>query len=267
MYISNQDPDQLCFTRALQLKNQLQSSRNKDKITLNLEPLSILATSRDKLVSGNGFLRIYIHAHGQLRRNFDKPKYEISFKSLNKNVHTKAFLSLEYLSVLKKRPDANEKCNSSLEDEDNNFEIRLIEEVGCIPNYVKSFVLGKVPHDVCNSAHAINSANRFIQNFSTLISDPNYNPPCKEMMVSVNTQQNTTKSQKDGKTTTFSFVVSYATGTFQEIQNEKDYTFETLFSNAGGFIGIFLGTSLLQIPEIFSTDWNKKWKKIKQLFN
>ena len=96
--------------------------------------------------------------------SFTQPKYQLSFEALNKNVHTKAFLSLEYISVLKKRPEANEKCNFSLVDEDNNFEIRLIEEVGCIPNYVKSFVLGKVPHDVCNSTKAINSANRFIQN-------------------------------------------------------------------------------------------------------
>lgn len=37
------------------------------------------------------------------------------------------------------------------------------------------------------------------------------------------------------------------TNEYQEIKNEKDFNFEMLWSNIGGFIGIFAGYGLLQV--------------------
>ena len=36
----------------------------------------------------------------------------------------------------------------------------------------------------------------------------------------------------------------------EEIENSKSYDFESFVSGVGGFIGIFLGYSILQIPEL-----------------
>ena len=46
--------------------------------------------------------------------------------------------------------------------------------------------------------------------------------------------------------------VSYVESTYQETENVKEFPFESFFSSLGGFIGIFLGYSMLQIPEILS---------------
>ena len=35
---------------------------------------------------------------------------------------------------------------------------------------------------------------------------------------------------------------------YQEIENVQDFTFESFWSGVGGFVGIFLGYSLLQFP-------------------
>ena len=55
--------------------------------------------------------------------------------------------------------------------------------------------------------------------------------------------------------------ISHNTEDFQEIVNVKAFDVETLWSSVGGFIGIFLGYSLLQVPELLgdmrSTCWNK----------
>ena len=54
----------------------------------------------------------------------------------------------------------------------------------------------------------------------------------------------------DGKHITIR--VSYLESTYQETENVQDFTFETFFSSLGGFIGIFLGYSILQVPELLN---------------
>ena len=39
---------------------------------------------------------------------------------------------------------------------------------------------------------------------------------------------------------------------YQEIENVQDFNFESFFSSLGGFVGIFLGYSLLQVPDLLS---------------
>ena len=42
----------------------------------------------------------------------------------------------------------------------------------------------------------------------------------------------------------------YLDNKYQEIVNEREFSFETFWSSVGGFVGIFMGYSLLQIPEL-----------------
>ena len=54
----------------------------------------------------------------------------------------------------------------------------------------------------------------------------------------------------DGKYITIK--VSYMERSYQETENVQDFSFESFFSSLGGFIGIFLGYSMLQIPELLN---------------
>ena len=42
----------------------------------------------------------------------------------------------------------------------------------------------------------------------------------------------------------------YTEEQYQEIENVKDVSFETFWSGIGGFVGIFLGYSMMQFPEL-----------------
>ena len=42
--------------------------------------------------------------------------------------------------------------------------------------------------------------------------------------------------------------VSYLENSYQETKNVQDFTFESCFSSLGGFIGIFLGWSMMNVP-------------------
>ena len=43
----------------------------------------------------------------------------------------------------------------------------------------------------------------------------------------------------------------YIDDTYYEVQNVEEFGFESFWSSVGGFVGIFLGYSLLQLPQAF----------------
>ena len=44
--------------------------------------------------------------------------------------------------------------------------------------------------------------------------------------------------------------MQYTQDYFEEINYLEAFNFETFFSNVGGFVGIFLGYSIMQVPEL-----------------
>merc|ERR1719361_377879 len=47
----------------------------------------------------------------------------------------------------------------------------------------------------------------------------------------------------------FKIIIQYTEDVYQNIENSKGTSFETFFSGVGGFVGIFCGYSIMQIPE------------------
>ena len=57
---------------------------------------------------------------------------------------------------------------------------------------------------------------------------------------------------------------------YQEIINVRDFGFESFWSGIGGFVGIFLGYSLLQIPDLLRGLWfstSDKRLKLQEAFH
>ena len=48
---------------------------------------------------------------------------------------------------------------------------------------------------------------------------------------------------------------NYIDKNYQEIANERDFGFESFWSAVGGFIGIFVGASLSQVPALITNGW------------
>ena len=46
-------------------------------------------------------------------------------------------------------------------------------------------------------------------------------------------------------------IIEYQTLQYKEIKNVRAFSLESMFGQYGGFIGMFLGYSLLGIPELF----------------
>ena len=259
-YLSLHGPDGICFTRSSYLNIHSNEKRKEDVIKFDFNSLKFIQQSFRQL-DYEGKLRIYIHYPHQLIRNLQRPAYEISFQEAFGYGHgVEVSLTVSYVSILKKRHDANVRCNISLIDDDLEFKIRVSEKIGCMPVYWKQMIRHETSLKPCRNHVAYQQIYSVIKNFNTFMSS--YDRPCIELMTTINTQET---PGKDGlHEGIFRLIIPYATDEFQEIQNVKDLGFETLWSSAGGFIGIFLGYSLLQVPEIFEIDWKKYWKKMKQ---
>ena len=76
-----------------------------------------------------------------------------------------------------------------------------------------------------------------------------YEQPCDYMKVSVNVYQ------QEYAVDEVAIELVYMDENYQEFVNVRDFGFETFWSGVGGFVGIFLGYSLLQVPELLDKLW------------
>ena len=73
-------------------------------------------------------------------------------------------------------------------------------------------------------------------------------PPCRQTLISHTI--NTFEYEKNSGQHTYQLEFRYAKQEYKDITNIKAFGGESLLSMAGGYVGIFLGYSLLQIPAL-----------------
>ena len=131
----------------------------------------------------------------------DKPVHKIAINtkrySENKLENQAIDLSLNvgYVSVLKKRSKSQKSCNDTLEDDDREFMLEVIKQVGCIPNYWESFITTNASLETCSKPNEVEEVYRLITNFKRVMSS--YDPPCVEMKIPVTVTQQRDKLETD----------------------------------------------------------------------
>ena len=241
LYISHQDPDRICFTRKEDVEFGQEFLRIEDRVHLETT-----------YIGGVSFL-LYTHYPGQFTRYIQRPVYETNLTNAYRTM-TKISANIAYVGLLRKRPESNIPCNPTIENDDNEFKIRVMKKVGCIPAYWKFMAMNNYSLDLCKNRNQLKEVYQFIKDPMEIMKQ--YDPPCEEMQIPVTVKE----LQKNGRRlASFEMVIRYTTEIYQEIQNFRDYNLDTLWSSIGGFVGIFLGYSLLQLPDLLRTDWKRYW--------
>ena len=260
-FISYQDPVQICFTRSDHSEPRKHHFRQKDTIDFALR--DVFPDFNKAFMCGyncqvGGYFRFYIHYPGQFTRYKDKPLVEIP-RELLRYKTTHISLNIAYVTILRKRPDATTPCDPELTNDDDIFKIRVTKEVGCIPSYWIALLESNMDLPLCETPNQLQKVYRHIQNFTGFMTA--YKPPCDEMQAPVNVQR--TKEQTNSINgiikSNLHIIITYTTDRYQEINNNRDFDFETFFSCVGGFIGIFLGYSLLQLTDLLDEEWRDYW--------
>ena len=240
--VSYTTPDTICFTR-----NANDSSfaiRTQDWLLLNQ---SIFGNDLYRNVHFN----MYFHHPGQLLRTFHNPFFASSVlldtKDKKANVWDKILkFKIEEVTVLRKRQDSNIPCNTKLNKfDDNKFMEDVITQVDCMPIYWKN-IAGLPNLGECNTPSQLQKIYQHIQNYEDDLFS--YNGPCNEMSITARFDKEEENYWEEPQ-----IKVVYTKATYQNIENNQSFGFESFLSGVGGFIGIFLGYSILQIPELLGS--------------
>lgn len=176
-------------------------------------------------------------------------------------------IRINQIEVLRKRPDAETPCNDSLIDVDEIYRAATQNMFDCVPSYWKYFQ-SQSSSQVNNShQHLCNTTNDYIKFKEYLPYNGNvergtrlYVQPCQEMTLIFDLRMVDSMYEKG----LYHIDIDYNLKSYKEIKNTRDFGLESLCSQIGGFIGICLGYSLLQVPEIItnSVTWlNNLFKK------
>ena len=231
-YVGYQAPDEVCFTRKSSLEFEL--IRIRDMISLK----------RSLLSPGNHLhldFSIVIHYPGQLLKSVKTPAFKSSLSSYMKSKVLE--LKVSHVTTLRKRKDSNIPCNEKIKNDDLLILKKIVEYIGCIPVYWQLLVPTHNNLDNCYTSLQMKNANQYIEHLEKVMSS--YDPPCVEMTSVVKMTRDL--EQRDEH---FRIIIQYVQSFYQEIQIKVAYTFEFFFSSLGGFIGICVGTSMMEIPNV-----------------
>ena len=235
-------PNTICFSR-----NAIEPSKTIRTVDWWLLNQSIFGNDLYR----NAHFKMYFHYPGQLLRTFHNPFFETNVLLGSKNNEEKVWdkifkIKIEEVTVLRKRHDSNIPCKHHLNQlDDVNFMEEIMNRVGCMPIYWKD-IRGISIRRECESPSDLKQIYQFIQNYKDVLLS--YDGPCIEMSVT-----NKFDKEEENKWEEPLIKVVYTKSTYQNIENTRSFGFESFLSGVGGFIGIFLGYSILQIPELLGS--------------
>ena len=255
MHLSFQSADMICFSRVS--NDALNLIRLDDLITIDSSVLHYYKET---------YMEIFVHYPNHLISSFGKAKYSTRFShliSILNNGATPKILEfkLTELKRIKKRDDSKQPCSHQIQNYDQYLKQKiseqLIEEIGCVPIYLKTQLSKHTEQRVCTSAEDLREAYKTIDDLERILEDNEF--ACDEMVVTaIDSVNNYPNPIPEDIAIRFHYTEKFH---YTEIQYSRAIGFEGWLSNVGGFVGIFLGYSMMQFPEfllLFATHFNSK---------
>ena len=243
-YISYRASKCLCFTRTSIMDGRYNSIaiRNKDYLYLDL---SFLDSSTE--------VNILIHYPGQLMRYLDSPIIALDAPDMKSNKYQ---IKVTHSTVLQKRFTKHKPCVKN-HDYDLYLQEAVINKIECIPPFWMYKRKSNSHMKECTSIEKLEEINDMIVDIykenldysSSVLKSLEINPPCLDMFNSIVWRNTKTGSRKLDDNSAL-IEISYLEKYYEEIKQVEDFGFQDFVSNVGGFIGIFVGYSMMQIPEL-----------------
>ena len=229
-YMSFQLPKMRCFTR--KWKHNTSLRRIKDALFLDTFFL-------DRKFHTT--IKIFVHYPGQLVRSLDTPifTFEISDKTLYMDGLQ---IKVSQSAVWRKRAVKSRTCLEDIDDYDQYIQEAVSTKIGCVPPFWMNRVNLTLHLEECTSLERFKDLNAAIVDFEDVFDE--FQTPCTDMFNSV--VWNSLPLRKKFRYIEINYVDRY----FEEIKQIEDFGVQDFISNLGGFIGIFLGYSMMQIPEL-----------------
>ena len=259
LYISYRSDKDKCFTVDI---DQDVVKRTKAKtIRAIIFEFSNMDTSN---IGKSIMINIFIHYPRQLFRSL--PTYKIKSSKMAPLEPKKRWvdeIKISNMVIIRRRNTWKEPCDEQWKQYDENILKAIAESVGCKPQFWK-LEYGTI--EICDSKEkmkeslippAYNLDSNLLERFP---------PPCNQLQVltheTATTERNMTtygtmttgrKSNYHGSNVTRNIEIFFNLKYYQEVLQVQDFDFASLIGNAGGYIGMFLGVALWQLPEILGS--------------
>ena len=236
--LSYQTPEMICFARDSKYFPNL----------IRIDDLLIL--NRRLIESGtyeNSEIQILIHYPNQLIQSLAIPSFTSTFSDYQRNKLLSFKMSQS--TVIRRRPDYHEPCNSMIQDYDMYLMHGVINKTQCIPPYWMEMITDKPGLEMCTTQEQLKRAYGFIHNWKNVMKENDR--PCVAMFNIVGWNWLAVEGEKQSDDIQIKFY--YQEQYYQELEYMPDFDLETFISNIGGFVGIFLGYSMMQFPELLGT--------------
>ena len=242
VYVSHRTPKKICFSR--KTKYDVGLIRSNDVFTFNLTYLNL---------HGNLRLDVFVHYPGQTIRALDSfGTKKITIFPYTDDQYETWTLLLSQFNVLRKRSKPRQTCTSHLDDDTSLRDI-AINRVGCVPVYWMKLDETTKHLPPCQTYYGFNQLYKLISNvpqFLTSVAEP-----CIRMTTQVHLEKEKIETQTmwaaGNGYHSLTIQIKYDDDMYQEIENKKEFEFKSLWCNIGGLMGIFLGVSLSQLPQLF----------------
>ena len=249
MFITYQEPRAICYTKEVGF----------EKDQLLFQETAVFNSTR--MVESKLSMSLMFHQKGRLLKEWsDGNYYSLSSEQIQRGLNNKGYqikLKLTWIGVLKKRSTSRYPCKD-LVDEDKKLMQDAIMEVGCIPTFwgrlisYSSFV---------NTNTAVlqkcTEKEQFLKIYSSTYNmlqgmRKKYDPPCINVEI-LNRIEKRPIPLKLHKEPSLTLKFQYLKEEYKYIENRKSFDDESLLSMTGGYVGIFLGVSLMQMPSLLES--------------
>ena len=225
------------------------------------QSIDYIRISMNKSVFQSGFLdrfhTLVSYPNQILRSGFtSKSDWKALFDDNNIDKDITLEINVENMRVINYRHKPENPCHSDWLNDDQMIYAKMLRDIGCLAPYLNG------EENVC-------VGQKKMINWSDMLTRFHHNPSSMDILpcrVIRNLQYNpkievSEATQKD----IFSIVVRYPEY-YMEIEHVREYTLEGLVGNAGGYLGLFLGYALLQLPELVCIAYSTMKSMVLKLF-
>ena len=204
-------------------------------------------------------LFILFHYPKQMFRPVVANKWSWPERSKSSNLYSRVF-TLKSMEVLHRRNKANEPCKY-YSNYDDSFKSAMIERAKCRPPYW----ISKKNLSMCNDQHKMRliASDIYTEGIRGTKKSKYIAKPCVDMQkLLFSFDQNditldylkAVSPRLDTSTndSIMLFIIDFIEPNFKEIKQVKAFGIESLIGNVGGYIGLFLGFSIIQLPIFFA---------------
>ena len=183
-------------------------------------------------------------------------------KAALKNRKLEFKIKITAMEVLNKRSTSNYPCDKDLINDDRKLITEAMIAAGCIPTFWDRFVTNytfvTANRSTIRECKEKDQFSKIYVSASMLLDNIRkyYDPPCKQTAILAKVERKSFALQSHEEPS-LEVKFRYSKQEYKNIENLRAFDDESLLSMTGGYIGIFLGYSLLQLPSLL--DRLVKW--------